>query len=559
MFLKNWLKKSLFRGILKFLPVALLASGADAAVLWGIRAFMDILSGEGPMPLYGWVGLMLCLTFLRLIFLTLKIRVSESWVFAAGARIMGWFLHRLRLLHPRNFHTPAGNLLVESAYESTLVLQNNGAVLFQGAQAVLQLAVFLPVLLYISWPLTLFLFAVVVPVVGALQRKLHKLGPVEENLLRDRSRFRGDLTLARRLFLQWSSRRERTLLSDELLQQNRHLRNDGLAAGLRKNGLSLVAESVSVVAMVLVLGFCAVLIRCGWMNGSGLVLFCSAVLLSYKPVKECARVLPQFRSAVSALKILEEFEKAEIRSSDFGGRGAGSANGYGPDGLFVKNGSFKYAGSERPVFAGLNLEWSRSKPVLVRGKNGIGKSTLLRLLAGLESWDAEGAADGICSSLPVAANAVFFVAQDLELPPRRLLRGILESLKRGCADSVGVAAAEGSSATAAGCGFSVAGCRELFAFAENFGILPLVEKQGLSGGERSRVALLWALASDCDTVLLDEPFASIALADREPLLAAFLQAAAALDKWVVIVSHDVLSPEMEGRFSIVNFDGAGER
>ena len=82
------------------------------------------------------------------------------------------------------------------------------------------------------------------------------------------------------------------------------------------------------------------------------------------------------------------------------------------------------------------------------------------------------------------------------------------------------------------------------------GTARLLEKTGLSGGERARVALLWALASDCRTVLLDEPFASVALADRENLLRFYLDVAHAFGKWTIIVSHDVLSPEVECIFNV---------
>lgn len=553
MFLKKWLKKSFFRGILTFLPVALLASFADAAVLWGIRAFMEILSGAESMGLGAWVGLMLCLTVLRLVFLLFKVRLSESWVYKASSWVMAWFLHRLRALHPKNFHTPRGDSMVEAAYESALVLQNNGGVVFQGAQAFLQLAVFMPVLLYISWPLTLFLFAVVVPVVGVLQRRLHRLGPVEECLLRDRSAFRGALTLARRLFLQWSSRDERGRISTELLEKNRHLRDDGLRAGLRKNGLSLLTESVSVFAMVIVLAFCALLIQRGWMDGAGLVLFCSAVLLCYKPVKECARVLPQVRAVASALKILEDFESLEIKKD--GLKTLPKKNEFVKENVFVRSGNFKYSGAEHFVFENLNLAWSCQKPVLVRGRNGAGKSTFLRLLAGLERWE---------SAEFSGAGNVFFVAQDLELPPRRFLR---EQMARGGGRSSAEILPTESSLTErlsterssterrAASGAIPARGQVLQSFLQAANVAPLLTKTGLSGGERARVALLWALASDCDTLLLDEPFASIALAEREPLLDEFLRAASALNKWVVVVSHDLLSQELESRFSVVHFDG----
>ena len=64
------------------------------------------------------------------------------------------------------------------------------------------------------------------------------------------------------------------------------------------------------------------------------------------------------------------------------------------------------------------------------------------------------------------------------------------------------------------------------------------------------MALLWALASDSRTILLDEPFASVALADRENLLKSYLDAAHALGKWTIIVSHDVLSSEVECIFNV---------
>ena len=496
--------------------MALLASAADAAVLWGIRSFIDIVGGKADIPLAAWVGGMVVLAMLRLVFLYGKSKVSEGWLYKVSARVQAWFLHRLRDLAPKNFHTPKGERMVESAYEATVVLQNNGGVFFQAVQAVLQLLVFLPVLFYISWPLAAFLFVVIVPLVAVLQRKLHKLGPAEESLLRARSDFRGNLSLARRLFRQWSGRDERKDISDGLLKEVRGLRDNGLNAAIKKSGLSLLTETVSVLAMVLVLAFCALLMSRGYMDASGLVLFTSAVLLCYKPVKECARVMPQFRSAVSAINVLEEFERLEL-SGKFAGKDFAATPNATLDAtsgaVSIRGGKFAYEGSETPVFTDLALQWSREKPVLVRGKNGVGKSTLLRLLSGLERWESAAAS---------APRDVFFVAQDLELPPKWMLSRLLEKKKSAV----------------------------LADFISESGCAPLLQKSGLSGGERARVALLWALASDCRTVLLDEPFASVALVDREPLLKAYLKTADSLGKWTIIVSHDVLSPEVECIFNV---------
>ena len=512
MTLKKWLKKSLKGGIARFLPVAILASAADAGVLWGVRSFIEIIGGKTDIPLLAWLAGMVALALLRLFFLLGKSRISENWLYGVSSRVQAFFLHRLRSLPPRVFHTPKGEREVESAYEATVVLQNNGGVFFQAVQAVLQLVVFLPVLFYISWPLTLFLFVVIVPFVALLQRRLHRLGPAEESLMRLRSDFRGDLTLARRLFRQWSSRDERSGISDGLLKSVRRLRDEGASAAIKKSQLSLWAETVSVAAMVFVLAFCALLMGRGYMDASGLVLFASAVLLCYKPVKECARVMPQFRAAMSALDILEKFESLGVEGS-VPARGSVSELSAG-DEVMVRDGRFRYEGADQDVFSDFEVRWSREKPVLVRGRNGVGKSTFLRLLAGLERWN---------SAKVSAPRDVFFVAQDLELPPRWMLLRLMNRLKADEKDKSIV----------------------LEKFMTAAGAAPLLEKPGLSGGERARVALLWALASAASTVLLDEPFASVSLGDREPLLVAYLDAAKKMGKWTIIVSHDVLSAEVE--------------
>lgn len=519
--LKKRLKKILWRGVFRFLPVALLASAADAALLWGIRSFMDILQGEPIFSLSGWLVLMVILTALRFAFFAWKMNISEKWLFGAGSLVMGWFLHTLRSLSPRVFHTPEGESKVEAAYESAVVLQSNGGVFFQAVQAVLQLLVFLPVLFYISWPLTLFLFVVVVPLVGWMQRRLHKMGPAEEHILTERSDFRGSLYLARKLFRRWSSRFERKEISNDLMARVRNLRDDGLEVSLRKGVLSLITETVSVLAMVFVLAFCALLISEGWMNGTGLVLYCSAVLLCYKPVKECARVMPQARSAMSALSVLEKFETLPSKKSD--SSSAEKTCSPNSDNLQITHGDFAYEGAFETLFSNFSLCWNTKKPVLVRGRNGVGKSTLLRLIAGLEEWDY----GKILSSISLKNN-VFFVAQDLELPPIHLLQKLL-------AQTNSVAVIE---------------------FAHAARVDKIIAKEGMSGGERARVALAWALASDSSMILLDEPFASVALADRELLLTAFLDTAELLHKWVVLVSHDVLSRELEQRFNVVEMGDA---
>lgn len=552
--IKKRLKKSLLRGILQYLPLAFMASLADAGLLWGIRSFMGLLEGSSPFTLWEWAGLMALLAELRLVFMFAKARNSETFLFNTGKNVTEWFLGRICMLSPRLFHDGSGDAKVEAAYEATLSLQSNAGAYFQLVQALLQLAIFLPVLLYISWPLTLFLFAAVVPFVAWMQRRLHALGPQEESLLYARSNFRLSLNTARRLYRNWSGNAEIEHLAREVSEEAGSLNRKGLDASIRKNALSIAMETLSVVAMVAVLAFCAMLIARGWMDGTGLVLFCSALLLCYKPVKECARAVPQFRAAASACDVLEEFEGLPMRAavqeiakakkipafagmtkreaSDLGASRNQDLNGAAD--LEIAHGNFTYEGSDTAVYRDFGITLSREKPVLLRGQNGIGKSTLLRLLAGLEEWDAATPAN------------VFFIPQDLELPPRRLLIEQLNSAK-----SAGSSTPENSPNSA-----STPKAELLAEFARTAGTDRLLEKQGLSGGERSRIALLWALASDSPTVLLDEPMAAIALDDRERILLAFLDTAAALGKWVIMASHDPFSATAQSRFNVVEMERA---
>jgi len=528
---------------------------------------MGLLSGQSPFSLWEWAALMGLLAALRLVFMFAKVRNSETFLFNTGKRVTEWFLGTLRGLSPRLFHDGSGDSKVEAAYEATLSLQNNGGAYFQLVQALLQLAIFLPVLIYISWPLTLFLFAAVVPFVAWMQRRLHALGPQEESLLYARSNFRLSLNTARRLYRNWSGRTEIGKLSQEVSEEAGTLNRKGLDASIRKNGLAIAMETLSVVAMVAVLAFCAMLIARGWMDGTGLVLFCSALLLCYKPVKECARAVPQFRAAASACKVLVEFEglpkraagnsTSEIKSA--GEQYAGSrlprlSEARNNNELEITHGNFTYEGSDTPVYRDFGITLSREKPVLLRGRNGIGKSTLLRLLAGLEEWDA-ATRDTPAQSLPEKngqpAN-VFFIPQDLELPPRRLLVEQLNSVK-----SAGIPSPANSSEPERSSTPASAPKADLLAnFARTAGTDRLLEKQGLSGGERSRIALLWALASDSPTVFLDEPMAAIALDDRERILLAFLDTAHTLGKWVIMASHDPFSEAAQARFNVVELEHA---
>lgn len=171
-----------------------------------------------------------------------------------------------------------------------------------------------------------------------------------------------------------------------------------------------------------------------------------------------------------------------------------------------------------PLFSDLSLEVPRGRWTVLLGRSGIGKSTLMRIAAGLQTPE-HGACVAISQGrdAPVA-GLVAHMAQSPALLPWTRIRDNVVIGARLRGDEVDHARA--SSLLAA------------VGMASRANAPP----GELSGGERQRIALARTLYEDRPIVLMDEPFAGLDALTREDMgtLAKYLLR----DRTVFFITHD---------------------
>ena len=176
----------------------------------------------------------------------------------------------------------------------------------------------------------------------------------------------------------------------------------------------------------------------------------------------------------------------------------------------------------RPLFERLDLRVYAGESLVLLGPSGVGKSTLLRLLAGLEQPDggdlnvgSVGGSGGAHSYAVVFQKPLLYpwlsVRENVALGGRfRALRGRVEN----------------------------AHVDELL---EHFGIAELADARPdqISGGQAQRVAVVRAAATRPEILLLDEPFSALDPVTRADSQRWLVGVTADLGVTTVMVTHDV--------------------
>ena len=193
--------------------------------------------------------------------------------------------------------------------------------------------------------------------------------------------------------------------------------------------------------------------------------------------------------------------------------------------------SFYQNATEVPVLKGVNLQLAVGEQVAVVGRSGSGKSSLLHLLAGLDSADSGSVHIDGTDLLAADANGRAQIRREKMgfVYQQHHLLGEFSALENVAIPQrlLGIDASSAHQAA-----------QEMLALVgleERLNHLP----SALSGGERQRVAVARALVNKPQVVLADEPTGSLDRASAEVLMDLLSNLSRAQGTSFVVVTHDV--------------------
>lgn len=186
--------------------------------------------------------------------------------------------------------------------------------------------------------------------------------------------------------------------------------------------------------------------------------------------------------------------------------------------ITIQAASFAY--KNRMLFNNVNLTLSSGKTTCLLGPSGVGKSSILRLIANLKTTNSVFNGKILCSNdIPPSQQIAYMAQTDLLMPWLTALENVLIS-----ASLQGIATSRLKN--------------DAIKLLTDLGLEKALHQypQTLSGGMRQRVALARTLLQDKPVILMDEPFSALDAVTRFRLQT--LAAMKFKNRTVLFVTHD---------------------
>ena len=176
---------------------------------------------------------------------------------------------------------------------------------------------------------------------------------------------------------------------------------------------------------------------------------------------------------------------------------------------------------EKEVLKNISLDINKGEIVMITGESGVGKTTLIRCLCGLENYDS-GSVIYLSDDKEEADNSIGLVSQSFDLFPhfnvmKNITYPLIKAKSKKRADAVKKAE-------------DLVGFLGLNGLEENYGYQ-------LSGGQKQRVAIARALAMEPQYICFDEPTSALDYKLRDNV-GELIKTVASRGMGVIVITHD---------------------
>ena len=236
------------------------------------------------------------------------------------------------------------------------------------------------------------------------------------------------------------------------------------------------------------------------------------------PVMRFQNSIMQIRKASVHLKRLAAFEKMKEECETL------SHFEVSPE-IYIRNVTFRYQDSE-PVFSGISVSWMPNKVNCIVGENGIGKSTLFKVLGGV--YDVEEGKIG----MPISGSVRKVLRKEVVIHTQEAVLfsdTIIGNLRAGKE-----IAAERIRQVCKQVGIN----EDICSLPQGYETILLPDGAPLSGGQKQRLCLARSLLREAETYIFDEPTVGLDIEHVKIVIRAIRELV--LNHYILVITHDPL-------------------